>query len=473
MRILSTATQIPRIRELLESYHFAEDVRIEAPTSGEEIVLFQGNADPEWLKDISTPGLSHFSLDLSGDGGRIFFGSSGALAPLREFASKEKISFYDSETLDLLTLEAGLPLYGRDTDAGVMAMEVWNYERFIHFKKGCYPGQEIVARTYSQGEVRRRLFGLASEEAVGWENVPGAKDFFVKGKKSGEVRRAAYSPSLGRFIALAYLPREMAYPGMDFEIEYAGKKHRVRVVKPPFYVKPSLAGSARAAYEAGMALYHQGEWQAALKKFEESQQILPGPDTCEALALTLERLGKTDESILWNQRFAELDPNAVMARTNLSRLYMQKGLIERAEKEKAKATALGFRLAAAEASGKKNVASVPAEDPDADRLRKKNLFEKVLAMDAKDEIANFGMGKWYFDKKDYSAALPHLRTVIEQNAGYSMAYFLLGKSLLETGSVSEGEVILTKGMAVAREKGELMPLRAMEEALGKGSSISN
>ncbi|MBL8993455.1 MAG: hypothetical protein JNM63_08950 [Spirochaetia bacterium] len=47
-----------------------------------------------------------------------------------------------------------------------------------------------------------------------------------------------------------------------------------------------------------------------------------------------------------------------------------------------------------------------------------------------------------------------------------MAYVLLGKSLLETGNASEGEAILKKGMTVAKEKGELMPLRAMEEALG-------
>ncbi|MBL8992856.1 MAG: hypothetical protein JNM63_05915, partial [Spirochaetia bacterium] len=346
MRILSRSTQIPRIRELLESYHFAEDVRIETAPASEQIILFQGNADPEWVNELSASGLSHFSLDLSGDGGRIFFGESAALVSIRELAGKNKISFCSDEVLDLLTLEAGLPIYSQDTDASVMAMEVWNYESFINFKKGCYPGQEIVARTYSQGEVRRRLFGLTCEAAVGWENLLGAKDFWVNGKKAGEVRRAAYSPTLKKMIALAYLPREMAYPGMDFEIEYEGKKHRVRVAKPPFYVKPSLAGSARAAYEAGMSLYHQGEWQAASKKFEESQKWLPAPDTCEALALTLERLGKTDESILWNQRFAELDPNAVMARTNLSRLYMQKGMSERAEKEQAKATALGFRLAA-------------------------------------------------------------------------------------------------------------------------------
>ncbi len=480
--LLTQTFQIPKILELLESYHFAEDVKIETLSTTSRIFSFQGAAWTEWRECSFFKNGVRGSLDLSGDGGMAFIGELNDFPAFEKLASEKNISFHSPEILDLLMLEAGLPIYSRDIDASIMAMEVWNYESLIDFKKGCYPGQEIVARTYSQGEVRRRLFGLTSETPFDFP-AGSPRGFLLSGKKVGEIRRTAFSPSLKTHIALSFLPREMAYPGMEFEIQLEGseKKSRVRVAKPPFYVRPSLSAEARRDYEEGIDLYHLGEWLEAQKKFEASFARIPSPDVCEALAMTSERLGKTEEAISWNQRFAELDPNAVLARTNLSRLYMQKGWIERAEKEQAKATTLGFRLAAAEAAGKKSVSGAAFTPPneeeakareEAEGLRKKKIFEQVLGMDPDDEVANFGLGKWYFDRSQFAEALPFLQKIVANNDQYSMAYLLLGKTLLGLDKKAEARLIIQKGISVAKAKGDLMPLRGMEEILGKSASKS-
>jgi folate-binding protein YgfZ len=107
---------------------------------------------------------------------------------------------------ECLRIERGRPRYGVDLDDTVIPQEAGLNERAVSFTKGCYVGQETVARLYYRGKPNRHLRGLRSTAPL----APG--DELVHGERvTGRVTSAAVSPRLGP-IALAFVRRE-APPG--------------------------------------------------------------------------------------------------------------------------------------------------------------------------------------------------------------------------------------------------------------------
>src|SRR3954453_3057676 len=93
----------------------------------------------------------------------IVFGGSGESAnrdygrPAVELLDAGLEPTLQEEELERLRIEAGTPLYGREIDDPVLPAEAGLEERAISFSKGCYPGQEPVARQHFRGKVNRRL----------------------------------------------------------------------------------------------------------------------------------------------------------------------------------------------------------------------------------------------------------------------------------------------------------------------------
>ena len=116
------------------------------------------------------------------------------------------------EAYEAVRVEAGVPVTGRELDERTIPHEAgpWLIERTVNFTKGCYTGQELVARIDSRGgNVPRRLRGLIV--AGGVTPSAGAVVHF-EGKDSGTVTSAARSPALGP-VALAYVKRDVPVPG--------------------------------------------------------------------------------------------------------------------------------------------------------------------------------------------------------------------------------------------------------------------
>lgn len=130
-----------------------------------------------------------------------------------------------------LRLEAGMPLYGVDIDETNLPQEVGRDEQTISFTKGCYIGQETVARIRTYGHVNRQFVGLKiPHEGV----VPHRATVFREGKEIGHVTSSAYSPRLGTTIALGYVRRGSHLPGTAVEIEADGQRLTAEVVVLPF-----------------------------------------------------------------------------------------------------------------------------------------------------------------------------------------------------------------------------------------------
>ena len=98
--------------------------------------------------------------------------------------------------------------------------------------KGCYPGQEVVARMDTYGNVRRKLVGLVLKDAT----VPphGAK-LFSGDREVGWVSSATRSPQLKTPIALAFPLRDFSAPGTNLTIKVDGMSHDAIVQALPFY----------------------------------------------------------------------------------------------------------------------------------------------------------------------------------------------------------------------------------------------
>jgi folate-binding protein YgfZ len=139
-----------------------------------------------------------------------------------------------ADTLEILRVEAGQPWYPQDVDASVILPET-RLESLVSYTKGCYIGQETVARVKYRGHVNRALSGLVIEG----ERVPeaGAR-VVVQGADVGRVTSAVRSIALGRPIALGYVRREHFEPGTAVTVADGAGEQPARVSALPFVTEP-------------------------------------------------------------------------------------------------------------------------------------------------------------------------------------------------------------------------------------------
>jgi folate-binding protein YgfZ len=126
----------------------------------------------------------------------------------------------DRETWNIFRTEAGLPLFGVDIDETTTLPELG--QRGISYDKGCYIGQEVVARIKYIGHVNRRFTGFICEGTTVPE--PHTKVQNLQGKEVGYVTTGVFSPRLSKPIALGFVNRAAAEPGTPVVLaEQAGQ----------------------------------------------------------------------------------------------------------------------------------------------------------------------------------------------------------------------------------------------------------
>jgi folate-binding protein YgfZ len=129
------------------------------------------------------------------------------------------------EAVEIVRIEAGVPRFGAEMDAGTMPAEASIVEDAVSFTKGCYIGQETVARLHYKGKPNRHLRGLKLSGAA----MPGAV-LKLGEKEVGTLGGAVVSPALGP-IGLAIVRRE-AEPGTELTVGEDGVT--AEVVALPF-----------------------------------------------------------------------------------------------------------------------------------------------------------------------------------------------------------------------------------------------
>lgn len=249
--LLHSASLAAKVLRLLDQYHFGEDVAFTDRAGTWTQLALQGPRAQTILDTLGAPvgalgELEHIvwtvadqpvrviRCSLTGERGYLLIADAAYGAPLwqRLIAAGQAHGLRPAgyEALDVLRLEAGIPWYGRDMDETTLAPET-GLDAALSDTKGCYVGQEIVARVASQGQVQRRLMGLRIASAV----VPQPGDgVLCDGREAGVITSAAFSPTLKEPIALAYLHRSAQTAGLAVEIQAPHGALRGRVVNLPF-----------------------------------------------------------------------------------------------------------------------------------------------------------------------------------------------------------------------------------------------
>jgi tRNA-modifying protein YgfZ len=124
--------------------------------------------------------------------------------PAVEVLDAELEATLDEDDLEALRIRAGTPRFGREIDDRVLPAEAGLVERAVSLTKGCYPGQEPIARLHYRGHANRGLRVLA----VDGGELPGPDDELRLGEKVvGRVTSAVRSN--GEIVALAYVRAEV------------------------------------------------------------------------------------------------------------------------------------------------------------------------------------------------------------------------------------------------------------------------
>jgi len=122
------------------------------------------------------------------------------------------------ELYEVLRIENGIPLYGVDMDETTIVPEI-GLENLISYNKGCYIGQEIIARIHFRGHVAKQLTGLIlSEPSAVADGLIGQELKSLDGKNAGRITSATFSPKLNRFIALAYVRYDYLAEGTELKV---------------------------------------------------------------------------------------------------------------------------------------------------------------------------------------------------------------------------------------------------------------
>jgi folate-binding protein YgfZ len=196
------------VRHMLDTYTLGREVRWEDVGAGHSILSLVGPA-ADRLLDQAPPAEEHSLVDTGAglwvrtDLGIDLLCSTERAEQLRAELEVDEVS---EEVAECVRIESGRPRLGLDMDAETIPQEAGINERAVDFEKGCYVGQETVARLHYKGKPNRHLRGLLPSEPV-----ERRTEILLGDKVVGRVGSTCVSPRLGP-IALALVRREAA-PG--------------------------------------------------------------------------------------------------------------------------------------------------------------------------------------------------------------------------------------------------------------------
>ena len=219
---------VAHTRETLERFVIADDVALhDASQEIERIALEGPGAAGLVLPELAADACTEVELAgtrvvvaafaLAGSGGRQILAPTGSAdavaAALLRAGSAQGLMEGGAEALEILRIEAGLPRLGAELDEEVLPAEA-RLEAVVSTTKGCYTGQEVVARMASRGRVAHLLVGLAFAE--GPPPQPGER-VREADREVGEVTSSCVSPVAGP-IALGFVRSAHAEPGTKLRV---------------------------------------------------------------------------------------------------------------------------------------------------------------------------------------------------------------------------------------------------------------
>ena len=237
-----------KVLALLDRYIIIEDVTLEDWSEKWGCVTLQGPNSAQIANSLRSlfpeasdalRGAVEVAADRTGSGGWDIFASVALLPNLIAALAERGATEISAETQEILRVEAGLPKYGADMDETNIALEAGLGPTHISMTKGCYVGQEIIARIDSRGHTNRALTGFVIEAG----ELPTAGDKIYGLGEDGAERETgritsiiAESPAMdGSPIALGYARHEHRTPGNVLTGRGERGDFRLCVTELPFF----------------------------------------------------------------------------------------------------------------------------------------------------------------------------------------------------------------------------------------------
>jgi folate-binding protein YgfZ len=440
---------IARLRALV----IADDVAIERLEVG-EMTLALGPAAVEHAGRLPADLL----VPVEGWGARGFVGWGGEPPTFAEV---------DADELEARRVLSGIPRWGVEASAGMLVNETALLALAVSFDKGCYLGQETVAKVASRRGAAVAPVLLRLDRELESPQALTGTPFAV-----GDRERAGTVWSWARWEGSSYLQvsasRELRVDGLTVTCRFGdGRELGATVVELPLLRAPSPQAVAEGLLLRATARFADDREGEAITLLERAIAVAPGyADAYETLGVVLGRHRRFEEAIAVMRRLLEVDPDSVMAHTNMSVYHNQLGRTDEAEAE-ARAAAVKAMARQRREKGRVDEERQQREREAADRSRREEMFRQVLAIDAEDALANFGLGQLKVEAGAHVEAVPLLERALATDPGHSAAYLALGRAWEGLGDDDRAREVYSNGVRVAARRGDLKTAAAMHERLGR------
>jgi folate-binding protein YgfZ len=244
------SVSLETVAKLLERFTLAGDFRVKDLTSETAMLSVQGVKAVEVMRQalgdaaatvaraqVATAQLANggevniIRATHTGEDGFDLLIDASQVEILRETLTAAGAQPIGADTAETLRLEAGIPRFGIDMDETKVVTET-NLDDAVSFTKGCYIGQEIIARIKYRGHVAKKLTGVLLEDEVAIES--GAKLLSADDREIGSITSSTVSPCLQRTIALAYMKYDHLEPGTRVKIISSEREYQAAVAELPF-----------------------------------------------------------------------------------------------------------------------------------------------------------------------------------------------------------------------------------------------
>jgi len=372
----------------------------------------------------------------------------------------------DADDAEARRIVSGLPHWGVEVAAGQLVNETPLLDLAVSFTKGCFLGQETVAKLAAGRGAAYAAAALGIAADVDPDSLVGRSFRAGSRERAGGILSACRWK--GAVVAWARIHRELRVEGRELELDLDDGVSMSAVVRRlPLLTSPEPAEMAEACYHEAVRLFTDDHEDEAVELLERTIAICPRhADAYESLGVILGRHRRFEEAIGLMQRLLEVDPGSVMAHTNMSVYYNQLGRIEDAEREARNAA---IKSAQRQTNDREGSATVSRRE--VERMReleeRAEMFRQVLAIDPDDALGNFGLGDILVEMGRFGAAIPHLEKALEVDPDYSAAFLALGRALDGLGRPDEAREVLSRGVDVAAGRGDLMTANTMQELVAR------
>ena len=262
--LLTDRSRAETVLKTLERYVITEDVSLHDRSADVALLALQGPDTATILRHLDCslalqPGthtlctvddttIRLVAWSLAGESGVIMVVPTDRARSVWERVRAQGATPVGWEAFNIVRLEAGIPWFGIDMNEECLLPETGLERTAVSDTKGCYVGQEVIARLQTYGSVSRKLMGMVCEGPT----VPAPGDAIHKdGQPLGEVTSACASPALKQPIALGYVKRPQYQVGATVEIRHATRPLVAHLVERPLIRHQT--SPARQDHEPGQA----------------------------------------------------------------------------------------------------------------------------------------------------------------------------------------------------------------------------